>query len=100
MAIRICRFKDARDAVRIGATQDGSTILDLTSAGVTQLGSVLESKDGIGRIRDLIQGPLPQVSVAETRLCTPLERQELWAAGGTYLRSKKARMEESDRSEE
>src|SRR5262249_19886837 len=35
-------------------------------------------------------------SVAETRLCTPLERQEIWAAGVTYLRSKKARMEESD----
>ena len=30
------------------------------------------------------------------RLLAPVERQEVWAAGVTYLRSKKARMEESN----
>ena len=30
------------------------------------------------------------------RLLAPIERQEVWAAGVTYLRSKKARMEESN----
>ena len=30
------------------------------------------------------------------RLLTPVESQEVWAAGVTYLRSKQARMEESD----
>jgi 2-dehydro-3-deoxy-D-arabinonate dehydratase len=30
------------------------------------------------------------------QLCAPAERQEVWAAGVTYLRSKTARMEESD----
>ena len=29
-------------------------------------------------------------------MCAPVERQEVWAAGVTYLRSKTARMEESD----
>src|SRR6185436_17982807 len=30
------------------------------------------------------------------KLLSPVERQEVWAVGVTYLRSKKARMEESD----
>ena len=34
--------------------------------------------------------------LAEVRLLTPVEEQEVWAVGVTYLRSKKARMEESD----
>src|SRR5262249_23599580 len=32
----------------------------------------------------------------DVRLLSPIEKQEVWAAGVTYLRSKKARMEESD----
>ena len=34
--------------------------------------------------------------MSEVQLCAPVERQEVWAAGVTYLRSKTARMEESD----
>jgi 2-dehydro-3-deoxy-D-arabinonate dehydratase len=34
--------------------------------------------------------------VQEVKLLAPVERQEIWAAGVTYLRSKKARMEESE----
>jgi 2-dehydro-3-deoxy-D-arabinonate dehydratase len=34
--------------------------------------------------------------ISNIRLLAPLERQEVWAAGVTYLRSKAARMEESD----
>jgi 2-dehydro-3-deoxy-D-arabinonate dehydratase len=39
---------------------------------------------------------LPRVPLGEVRLLAPVERQEVWAAGVTYLRSKAARMEESD----
>ena len=39
---------------------------------------------------------LPRMALAEVQLCAPVERQEVWAAGVTYLRSKTARMEESD----
>ena len=39
---------------------------------------------------------LPRVALAEVQLLAPVERQEVWAAGVTYLRSKTARMEESD----
>src|SRR6185369_6446874 len=40
-------------------------------------------------------GPL-QHPVHSVRLLTPIESQEVWAAGVTYLRSREARMEESE----
>jgi 2-dehydro-3-deoxy-D-arabinonate dehydratase len=39
---------------------------------------------------------LPRHALSEVRLLAPVEQQEVWAVGVTYLRSKKARMEESD----
>jgi len=47
-------------------------------------------------LANLVKQNLPRHSLAEVRLLTPVERQEVWAVGVTYLRSKKARMEESD----
>ena len=35
-------------------------------------------------------------SIEEVRLLPPLDLQEVWAAGVTYIRSKSARMEESE----
>src|SRR5207237_6573894 len=39
---------------------------------------------------------LPSFGISEVQLLAPVDTQEVWAAGVTYLRSKKARMEESD----
>jgi 2-dehydro-3-deoxy-D-arabinonate dehydratase len=36
------------------------------------------------------------MDLTEVKLLAPVERQEVWAAGVTYLRSRTARMEESD----
>ena len=41
-------------------------------------------------------GELPETPLADVTLLCPIEVQEVWAAGVTYLRSKDARMEESD----
>jgi 2-dehydro-3-deoxy-D-arabinonate dehydratase len=41
-------------------------------------------------------GELPETPLAAVTLLSPIEVQEVWAAGVTYLRSKDARMEESD----
>ncbi len=38
---------------------------------------------------------LPRLGPEQVRFCAPVERQEVWAAGVTYLRSRTARMEES-----
>src|ERR1700691_2089961 len=94
--MKLCRFKNKTDAIRIGLVTDNSTLLDLTSAGITQMFPLLENDNVPAQLTDLAKGNLPRVVLSEVTLCAPVERQEVWAAGVTYLRSKTARMEESD----
>jgi 2-dehydro-3-deoxy-D-arabinonate dehydratase len=94
--MRICRFKNKQGEIRAGLVADDSTLLDLTPAGMTQMQPLLESDDPIAQANKLAKQNLPRVSLSEIQLCAPVERQEVWAAGVTYLRSKTARMEESD----
>jgi 2-dehydro-3-deoxy-D-arabinonate dehydratase len=71
-------------------------VLDLAAAGVEGLQPVLEEDDPIGWMRQLAESSLPRTPLAEVTLCAPVEWQEVWAAGVTYLRSKTARMAESE----
>ena len=57
---------------------------------------LLERADLVAALASLAEQPLPEYAVDRVRLLTPVESQEVWAAGVTYLRSKQARMEESD----
>jgi 2-dehydro-3-deoxy-D-arabinonate dehydratase len=94
--MNLCRFKNKSDAIRIGLVADDSTVLDLTAAGITQIFPLLEHENLPAQLADLAKGSLPRLALSEVTLCAPVERQEIWAAGVTYLRSKTARMEESD----
>ena len=94
--MKVCRFKHRDGAVRIGMVADDATVLDLTPAGITTLQSVLDAPNPVAVLRAVATGSLPRHALTEVRLCAPVERQEVWAAGVTYLRSKAARMEESD----
>ncbi len=75
---------------------ENSTVLDLTPAGITSLTAVLEEENPATRLGKLAQEKLPRLPLAQVQLLAPVEQQEVWAAGVTYLRSKTARMEESD----
>src|SRR5687768_13873446 len=93
----LCRFnRDNDDAVRIGLVEDGERVLDLTPAGADSLEALLESDDPPATIERMRRDAAGAVPLTQIRLHAPVERQEVWAAGVTYLRSKKARMEESD----
>ena len=94
--MKLCRFKSAEGEVRVGLAVDESTIADLSGSGVESITSLLEDNNGTQKIRELAEQDLPQVALSDVTLLTPVEGQEVWAAGVTYLRSKKARMEESD----
>ena len=91
--MKLCRFKTAEGAVRIGRLQKGETVADLTAAGFESLAALLEDAEALAQAE---AAEAPSVPLVEVSLLTPVERQEVWAAGVTYLRSKKARMEESD----
>ena len=94
--MNICRFKDKQNVVRIGLVANDSELLDLSPAGITRLQPLLESEDLVAELKQINQGNLPRVALVDVKLLAPVEQQEVWAAGVTYLRSKKARMEESD----
>src|SRR5690349_15646443 len=94
--MKLCRFKFRTDEIRIGLLADESNLLDLTPAGIKQMFPLLESADPSAELKRLITQNLPRVPLADATLCAPVERQEVWAAGVTYLRSKTARMEESE----
>src|ERR1017187_9353378 len=94
--MKICRLKNKAGEIKVGLVNEDSTVLDLTSAGITQLQPVLESDDPVALVRRLVQPGLARLSPSEAQMCAPVERQEVWGAGVTYLRSKTARMEESN----
>jgi len=93
--MKICRFKNKHNEIRLGLATDDA-LLDLASAGLTSLFTLLESEDPVAQLKKAAEGNLPRVALADVHLCAPVEQQEVWAAGVTYLRSKTARMEESN----
>jgi 2-dehydro-3-deoxy-D-arabinonate dehydratase len=93
--MKLCRFKTSRGEIRAGVLEK-ETVLDLTPAGVTQLTPLLERADAAAELSTMASSGLPRLGLTEVTLCAPVERQEIWAAGVTYLRSRTARMEESD----
>jgi 2-dehydro-3-deoxy-D-arabinonate dehydratase len=92
----LCRFTALTHSdIRVGLI-DGGSVRDLTAAGVRRLDELLE-RDDLGEQVARARGySLPEWPLGQVRLLTPVESQEVWAAGVTYLRSKQARMEESD----
>jgi 2-dehydro-3-deoxy-D-arabinonate dehydratase len=94
--MKICRFEQQPGDIRIGLVMQDSALLDLTPAGLRRLSDLLELNDCLDRLQQFSQQELPRVALSEVRLLAPVEQQEVWAAGVTYLRSKKARMDESE----
>ncbi len=75
---------------------DDATVLDLSAEGIDRLTSLFEFEGLASQVGALAGQNLPRIALRDVTLLSPVERQEVWAVGVTYLRSKKARMEESD----
>ena len=95
---RVCRFRLRGGAVtpRVGAVIPGGRIVDLSVVGIGTLADVLDADDPPATVRTARASARADLALADVHLLPPVERQEVWAAGVTYLRSKTARMEESD----
>ena len=97
--MKLCRFVSVHQPLAsIGLVTDADPhhVIDLSSAGVASLTALLEVHSLSAHLNHLVQKPLRRIPLTEVRLLAPVESQEVWAAGVTYLRSKTARMEESD----
>ncbi|WP_415907816.1 fumarylacetoacetate hydrolase family protein [Oleiharenicola sp. Vm1] len=95
--MKIGRFTSGSGTVRIGClVADESAVADLSAAGLASLQTVLDAHDPSATVRGALDRNPPRLPAGSVRWLAPVERQEVWAAGVTYLRSKAARMEESD----
>src|SRR4030095_4355497 len=96
-SMKLCRFKLASlPDVRVGLVTNDQTVLDLTSAGIHRISHLLELSDLTKELLRLSSAGFLQHSIDSVRLQTPVEAHEWWAAGVTYLRSKEARIVESE----
>src|SRR6185369_12080694 len=94
--VKLCRFQTSAGEIRPGLITGEPVVIDLFAAGIAQLHPLLEDLDVVRQLQALsMHKTAPRLPLSQVRLCPPVERQEVWAAGVTYLRSKKARMEES-----
>jgi 2-dehydro-3-deoxy-D-arabinonate dehydratase len=94
--MKLCRFQSASGPPRVGLLKNDATLLDLSAEGIDRLTSLFEFDGLVAQLAALARQRLPEFPLAEVKLLAPVEQQEVWAVGVTYLRSKKARMEESD----
>src|SRR6266536_6129312 len=94
--MNLCRFQKPGARPRVGLVLEDA-LLDLAAEGIDRISSLLEFDGLLSQLNNRVAGSnLPRHALSEVKLLAPVERQEVWAVGVTYLRSKKARMEESD----
>ncbi len=94
--MQLAKFRLSSDAIAIGVIRDKSVVPFATPRGETiSLSDILEDRDPAGRVAGLIDAKAQPIPLADVTLPPPIDRQEVWAAGVTYKRSKTARMEES-----
>ena len=92
----ICLYRTERGAApRLGSIS-GDRVIDLGAAGGPS--SMTEALTSTGQqLRRAIESAAggPSVPLAAVTFSAPVDQQEVWASGVTYLRSRDARMEES-----
>ncbi len=96
MQIAKCRLPSGEAVVAV-VRPDG-TVLPLAArkgAAIT-LTEILESESPARQIAVVMDAEARPLPLADVSLMPPIDRQEVWAAGVTYRRSKTARMEESE----
>jgi 2-dehydro-3-deoxy-D-arabinonate dehydratase len=106
--MKLCRFWQPGQGAVLGVA-DGNRVRNLTALDPQLFGSftkLLGMKDLPEQLRTAGAGAPPEEGYAwadldipphpeKPHLLAPITRQEVWAAGVTYLRSREARMEES-----
>ena len=99
--MRICQFATGADAkLRFGVI-DGDQVIDVAAAGgpATLTEALTLNRDAMMSALAETASTGAGVPLASVSLAAPIDAQEVWAAGVTYLRSRNARMEESSQSD-
>lgn len=94
--MRLAKFRATNGLEGVGRIEESRLVPFVMTPACLTLTDILEAEDPAAMARTLEERtPLPLDSV---KLLPPIDRQEVWAAGVTYIRSRTARMEESEAS--
>ncbi|HWD21117.1 MAG TPA: fumarylacetoacetate hydrolase family protein [Verrucomicrobiae bacterium] len=94
--MKFCRFLPTPSSPSsFGLLNDNGEITELSDQ-FNRLSEILELKDLAGHFAKLDLTKERRFQASAVRLLAPIDHQEVWAAGVTYLRSKTARMDESE----
>lgn len=93
--MKLFRFLNSNSRMATGALFPDGRAVDLTSTACRSLTACLESEEPVEALDRIARQQQSTLDLANIQFLTPIERQEVWAAGVTYLRSKSARMDES-----
>ncbi|MCI0461314.1 MAG: fumarylacetoacetate hydrolase family protein [Gemmataceae bacterium] len=95
--MQLCKVQLSNGEVRVGAVADGHVrFLDLEDyVGMQSLSDILHSDNPISVAHDLIDDNARNLPLKDLTVLAPIDRQEVWAAGVTYKRSREARERES-----
>jgi 2-dehydro-3-deoxy-D-arabinonate dehydratase len=94
--MKLAKYRGTNGKDSIGLVEE-DRILPLESSGnqYQTLSDLFEAEDRAGALSFMINRSVESLPLSTVQLLPPVDRQEVWAAGVTYRRSKTARMEES-----
>ncbi|MCO6454323.1 MAG: fumarylacetoacetate hydrolase family protein [Pirellulaceae bacterium] len=96
--MKLVKYRVPGGGQGVGSLDDDRLVpLDLEGRQYNSLFDILEADDPL-EVADFLLDATQAVPVSRVSLLAPIDQQEVWAAGVTYLRSQKARMEESETS--
>jgi 2-dehydro-3-deoxy-D-arabinonate dehydratase len=94
--MKLLKYLDRHGVSRVGLIDNETIIpLNLPNGPAATLADILESENPRESV-EWLRLPDGRLPLAEAKLLAPIDRQEVWAAGVTYKRSRTARMEESE----
>jgi len=96
--VKLARIRMNDGTLRVAAVHESAVQpLDLMQVDLCHsLMDILNSADPAGLARFLLKPDTTLVPFSEVTFLSPVDQQEVWAAGVTYKRSQVARMEESE----
>src|SRR5262245_38861044 len=93
---QLVRFAHAGGDPQVGILESGR-VFPITSAQPgLRLCDLLEDTSPARAVAELREGLTAWIAQEDLRLLAPIDQQEVWAAGVTYKRSQRARMDESE----
>src|SRR5262245_61466531 len=95
--MQLCKVRTAAGETRIGVLAEGGVrLLDpAVRTGGNGLSEILHAERPAALAKDLLSASARPLPLGDVTLLAPLDRQEIWAAGVTYRRSRQARERES-----